>query len=250
MVRPGWRIASLLHDFSSNSINRHFKKIVKDLEEPYVTIGLEMDKHDVSKEVIQKVKYSDKKALTVYGSGSYHHITYGLCKLANNISNNYTYIHIDHHNDYGSLERKLDCGSFVSSILNDKLAKDVIMIGCSHSEMSNFTDEWLIGKCGKPAIEDIILKSKCNNVYLSIDLDVMLDDEISTSPLYSRGRMTKGMLLEIIGTIKSMRTIISADILGYSFSLFPSKRKKAMLLYEDIAKAILGEEEWQVCSKQ
>lgn len=240
-----WSIVSLVPDFSSKAVCNHFSKKLKDVKEAQIWLPYNAKKMDISNEVAAKVGNFEKRTLSVYGSGSYHHLTYGLCRLASDLSHNLTYIHIDHHSDaYKNTSGKISCGSFVQDIVDDGFAKEFLLIGSVHRSAAGFTDEHSLRKTGMATLDEILGNSRCNDVYLSIDLDVMKKDELSST--ISRGTMERGMLLEAISHIKSRKNIVSADILGYAISLFPSKKKKSMQLYESIAKAILGEDEWEL----
>lgn len=243
--QPEWNLISLVPDFSSGSLHRHFSGKLKDLKKADIIIGSNVRREYVSNEVASKVGFYSKKTLALYGSGQYHHLAYGLCRLANDLSKNFAYIHIDHHSDsYKSKTGKISCSSFVQYIVGDGFAKESLLIGATHPSAAGFTDEHSLYKSGMKTLEELLDNSRYDNVYLSIDFDIMKKGEISTIP--SRGAMDKKMILDVIGIIKSKKNIISADILGYTFSLFPSRRQKSMQLYEDVAKAIIGKEEWDL----
>ncbi len=243
MNNAEWNITSLTPDISSGTIYKHFSKRLKDLKVADIWLPHHADRLDVSNEIAVKVGLLEKKTLFMYGSGSYHHLAYGLCRLASELSHGMAYIHIDHHNDshLSSLGR-IDCGSFVQHIVKSGYAKCSLLIGSSHSSALGFTDEFAMYKTNMQSLEEILGMSKNKDAYLSIDLDVMKWNEASTS--YSHGQMDKEMLLDAIRVIKSRKNIICADILGYTFSFF--QKKKSMQLYEDIAKAIIGEDEWKL----
>lgn len=244
--KTNWRIVSLTHDYSSNKIQRHFNKRISDLEKAAVSIPIIMDRKDLAHEIASNVGYSEKKTLGLYGSGTYHHITYGLCRIAKSLSDGFTYIHIDHHNDSDYNPSELSCDSFVKNIVQDGFAKNFILVGSFHPQASTYVNDFDFRKYPQEIMPKILKQVKTNDVYLSIDLDVMADDEVSTSMLYSRGVMKKKTLIDLIEGIKSEKRIISADILGYTWSPFPSMNSKSKELYEDISKLILGEEEWKL----
>lgn len=244
-TKTDWRIVSLKHDYSSNKIQKHFEKKITDLEKAAVFVSPTMEKRDLADEIALKVGYSDKRTLGIYGSGYYHHMTYGLCRIAKELSAGFTYIHIDHHNDGEYDPSELNCGSFVHNISDDEYAKDIIFVGSYHP-YATYIDNFYFRKYPKDVIPLILRKIKTDDVYLSIDLDVMDRTEVSASLCYSRGKMDKTTLLDLIEGIKSKKRIISADILGHTWSPFPCRNRKSKELYEDIAKTILGEEEWNL----
>src|SRR3989338_7615119 len=241
--KTDWRIVSLTHDYSSNKIHKYFDKRISDLEKADVSISPTMNKRDLAHEVASAVGYSEKRTLGLYGSGSYHHMTYGLCRIARSLSEGFTYIHIDNHNDGNYDPSELSCDAFVNNLVEDGFAKNIILVGSYHPLASTYVNDFDFRKYPQDVIPKILKQVKTNDVYISIDLDVMEDKEVSTSMFYSRGTMKKETLLDLIEGIKSKKRIISADILGYTWSLFPSMNSKSKKLYEDISRAILGEEE-------
>ena len=97
------KLYSLEMDYASQAVGSYFEKILqKDIQrikgsprdEPFHS------KWDIGSLMRRSFKNSKEKKLVLYGSGSLHHYTYGLCRLADKLSKNYAYIHFDHHDDF------------------------------------------------------------------------------------------------------------------------------------------------------
>ena len=96
-----WKIFCLEVDEPSKEIGEFMKRIWPD---KVSTIKLPGQWNVVEKEHLKDLLWQfrniDGKVLTVYGSGLFHHFTYGLLRNVADIrSDNYTYIHIDQHTD-------------------------------------------------------------------------------------------------------------------------------------------------------
>lgn len=205
---------------------------------------------------------SPNKTLALYGSGDFHHYTYGLCAVASKRSKEFCYIHFDQHKD----DRKksdyedIDFGSFVNDIVNDNSnnAKDKILVGYKCSKNGGIFASSRRYLNSKKALSDLekLLDNTCHDVYTSFDLDVMVWSEIVTN--WGNGRLKKGPLLDMVTMIKEKKNIIGGDILGYNphypFGrwlnfLIWNRIKKSKLLYKDIAQTILGDS-WDSLKKE
>lgn len=215
-----WKVVVLEHDYASEEIGKFFSKIWKDgiiikkMEKNY-----ELDyKKKISEEIKNILGILEGKILTLYGSGHYHHYTYGLCDvISRERSKDYMYLHIDNHSDSGyNSNGHIGCGSFVEHILEEPEAKDIILIGPKHNlkERALISQEELVSKEAKEVTRKILRGKKQPDVYPSFDLDVLDETEIETH--YNRGVLKLKHLLDIIGIMREEKNIISADILGYS----------------------------------
>lgn len=245
IARDDWQIVSLEMDETGKELGRYFAKRAKNLKRVHLSDEL-YDRDDLAKK-IRRIVVPGRKTLAIYGSGRFHHYTYGLCKAADRLSDGYCYIHFDHHDDYAANNpQRLECGSFVNAILEDTHATSAIFIGTSIPWTNSIYSIDCSGKeQTSPSLEKI-LKKTTRDVYLSFDLDVMDMSEITTD--YFGGDMEANELVRLIKMIKGKKRIISADILGYSRNGLdcyynrgsdkPSPEKSKQL-YEKIAKAIL-----------
>ena len=171
-----------------------------------------------------------KTPLVVYGSGDYHHYTYGLCReVADKRSAGYSYIHIDQHTDFGSprefrpKKSDLCCGDFVAQIVEDTNAKSSTHIGQdftwnlgSVARGTKFTDYMFSmhlkdNQMWFRKIRDMLSWTK-PEVYVTIDLDVLTPPFIRTD--YENGDLTLPQLLQTIRKIKQRRKIVGLDICG------------------------------------
>ncbi len=195
-----------------------------------------------------------KKTLALYGSGFYHHYTYGLCALAGQQSEGFTYIHVDGHTDcipgwQNHPPGTVIYSNFVEDIVRDTGAKDVIMVGanlggvpwCTCLQQAIFEDRLN----AEEALDDFrgLLEGVQKDVYLSVDLDVTPADECITDwREWERGHLRKGQLLRVVKLLKETKHIIGADILGYTGSplscssrvSFEAMRQRSLSLYRDI----------------
>lgn len=171
------------------------------------------------------------KNLVMYGHGEYHHFTYGLCaEIADKQSSEYTYVHIDNHHDtYWEHNGKFNCGSFVRRILGETNAKSVRYIGTAppaqHVDVAIDGIKLKKGTMKSLGTREVAEKSleslfdgTPEDVYLTIDLDVMPQRYVTTSAGedWGVGMMDPGTLMKTVDFIKEKKNIIGADILGYT----------------------------------
>ncbi len=214
-------------------------------------------KEDVLESITEALGKSAQKRIVMYGSGDYHHYTYGLCRLADALSEEYGYVHLDHHSDdYPSSSKGINCGSFVNYILEDTNAAKALLIGeypnprttnqLGHGLFDAITESGLRDKNGSRELDKKLSKLP-DDVYLTFDLDVMDYDEITTG--FDQGTLKRKELLDVISAIKASKNIISADILGFEFRdfavFFQGGQKTCRLtdcekLYAEIADRIMG----------
>lgn len=259
MGSENWKIVVLKHDRASAQI----AKLIGDLypgitEVRKISNGLDRASKTTIREAIRKSVKAGKeqKVLTLYGSGGKHHYTYGLCReVADKRSEGYTYFHFDYHTDYGYTLHNgnddiLNCAEFVDVILRDSNAQALRYVGCR----SSIDDGWCsvdIEKIGKTYDSDLkdqpnsktmkkairrLLQNTPNDVYISMDLDVLNSDEIRTA--YGNGPLSLNQLLESLDVIKTQKNIISADVLGYSTEW--RRHEKSLLTYARIVEMVTG----------
>lgn len=223
-----WKIVMLEHDEGSKELGDFFKKIWSDgiIKKDIGNVWLEDT--DSNARTMQKfVGDLEGKILTLYGSGSFHHYTYGLCyAIAHKRSDNYMYVHIDNHSD--SIYREngiIKCGSFVENIMEEPEANDILLIGAGKGEnpkeRKTISQKDLISKQAKDIVRKELKKKLQKDVYASLDLDILTYDDISTD--FTQGILELKHLLNVIEVLKEEKNIISADILGYR-GIAPSSR--------------------------
>lgn len=181
---------------------------------------------------LQPLKEIEGKPLTVYGHGSYHHYTYGLVgNVMPQRTKEFLYIHIDYHTDAGVCKSKcncgtphglhskcgmsIGCGSFVME-LKDHGAKNFLFVGtdmaCGWKRKEYIRQDQLLQSDYVSLLAEQLQRKRCQDVYISMDLDVLTNTEIPTG--YGRGKITLRHLLDILTTIKEHKNILGADILG------------------------------------
>lgn len=198
----------------------------------------------------------DGPVLTAFGSGKYHHYDYGLCteiadRIAKKRNGEYAYILFDCHDDavdahsywfdeeYG--RDRLDCASFVFSTARDsdiRSERNVIGVGgASMGEIfggmtENDIRDWRQEYGLKATIENLLARIKVDDVYVSIDLDVMSSAEVRTD--FDQGNLYLEELLDLVRAIQDEKNIISASVLGYS----ATKDAKSLITYAAAADVI------------
>lgn len=245
-VLPEWKLYALELDSSGRQIGEFFESQGYPVNRVNPIEGRESLLLDFCtlpetiEEMIAEAVPVKGKVLALSSHGHYHHLTYGLCKRADKLSREYGYIHIDRHNDlFGmGLERNspnIHCGRFVKKLCENtnvgktKLRPDVFFIGCYvplaegifYLPALQYAFTGVIGG----AISDMFcsfdrhLDRLPEDVYVTVDLDVLAPPEVRTA--WDRGSMKAEKLYQIIRKIKSRKSIISADIVGYTTSNMP-----------------------------
>lgn len=248
-MRP-WKVVSLEIDYPAIAIGDYFEKYFDvPLLRTCRNTRTEWIRHS-KKSIINLTKKSlqeiTTRKLVVYGSGNFHHYTYGLCMHASRMCQDFGYIHFDHHNDYNieperEIRGEIACGTFVKTILEDTNASAALFVG------SRPPKEALINGIPHPYIYEEhlrthsrfnklerLLKQLPDDVYLSFDLDVMCKSAIITA--WDQGNLKIHELMKAISIIKKNKNIIGADILGYGD---PQNKLGGKDLYVKIAQSIL-----------
>jgi arginase family enzyme len=248
-----WKLYSMEMDPAGKILGRFFERNGYDIERTNpVDAAAELWKHEqdalvkrgnplavyCKKETIEEavkaaIKPKDEKALVVYGSGDYHHYTYGLAKIAERLSKEFTYIHIDHHCDWfgNSTNPDIACGNFVGHIARNTANKgliqprNILFIGSrilyykhieEPQEKTIGFKEWEMREDNFKAIREVLADNH-EDAYLSIDLDVMNPYEARTA--HSRGGLKKEEMMYILDMVKSSKRLIGADVLGYCINI-------------------------------
>lgn len=251
-----WQIVLLDTDISTTVLGEYFRHLrlgneIKHVKGVHAKKGIYENQEEIEQLMDSLLDDDLSRKLVMYGNGFYHHYTYGLCKHADRFSDDYAYIHFDHHPDYRySFEKnRLGCGSFVERIVStgDTNASTALFIGSEATKLvevlgiplpipiaayNHIMEEDILMNGMKPVKKN--LSKLPHDVYLSFDLDVMDETEIRTD--YSRGSLKAGTLLGIIETIKQSKRIIGADILGFADTTLDIKSAE---LYLMIAESLL-----------
>ncbi len=250
-----WRLISLEIDDSAKEIGEYFEqKFPHEIAraEPLQKAKIEDAKKNINRFIDNALGNGLERKLVVYGSGFFHHYTYGLCRHADRLSDEYCYIHFDHHDDYESIfflrQDEINCEGFVKKILEDTNAKkaffvgsNVMSLGPGHSSRHCILEHQLRSGNMYEDFRDKLCDLP-KDAYLSFDLDVMTPKAICTD--FDQGTLKTKELLELIDLIKGNKNIIGADILGYSTVRnfeFPNEDipNKGKELYAAIATSLL-----------
>lgn len=258
MLKPDleWKIICLETGTPSKQVGAFLKSLW-----PSKVSSVYADEHDVLtgnhiSGLLSQFRDFSGKILTVYGSGRFHHYTYGLVKnIADLRRNNYTYVHIDQHSDDADFTFRgpnplLHCGGFVYSIKKSKKVSAVKYIGClkqfRHIEQEDLltSQNFVVGSIEKNVRG--LLANTSKDIYVSMDLDVLLDLHMQTA--YKGGDMKIGTLINCLEYLKSEKNIISADALGldksrcHAFAPNHYLIEASFLVYAMIAGTLLGED--------
>jgi len=228
-----WTILVLELDNASRVVGESLKDIYKDM---VVSVHRDINyfnKEDIKK-FLSKIPIPNTKVLGVWGNGCFHQYTYGLCTaIADRRSKSYGYVHIDHHSDTADYDMPINfsCGGFVASILRDSNAQTVRFIGNAGFPFKNLEGKFSgtrylseSGLRGKKSNSinvgrlEHLLEGTPEDLYISMDLDVIDMNEISTSFRGGSvgGTITSEELLKILRLMDERKNIIGADVLGYS----------------------------------
>ncbi|MFH1064918.1 MAG: arginase family protein [Nanoarchaeota archaeon] len=284
IILPDWKLYSLELDNDGRDMGNYFQSRGYGIERVRPIEGNESlilnfcVPPKTIENIISDSVDSKEKVLALSSHGNYHHLTYGLCKRADKLSEKYGYIHIDRHNDlFGAGDDKdaeeIHCGRFVRRLCHDTnvgkqgLRPDVLFIGTKVSLITGIMDpcarEFLFTGALDTSYSDLFYPVEAHldrlpdDVYLTVDLDVLAPGEVRTA--FDRGNMKAERLYEIVRMVKARKNIISADVVGYSNSDLPMSAydckknqfggirdeeepsfEKSMKVYENLVRIIKG----------
>lgn len=159
----------------------------------------------------------NQKGITFIGSGNYHYVTYVLLK---EISKPFTLVLFDNHPDLG-VDREtgvlLSCGSWVSFALKElPLLQQVVIIGPTTAISRHPTDPRVVifpfDGSQKYSIKSILSTIQTQNIYISIDKDVISRSEVITN--WDQGTMDLDTLTEYLESILTKKQVEGIDICG------------------------------------
>ncbi|MDI6737302.1 MAG: arginase family protein [Nanoarchaeota archaeon] len=265
---PEWKLYSLEMDKGGEEIGEHFEsqgypiervnpgEKIEGIERFIPNVYQSIDKGIVAKAVEDSVK-TNSRVLALYGHGGYHFFTYGLAMLANRLSDEFGYIHIDYHHDtWFDSHNLISCGAFVRQICWDTnvqgYARNMLYIGNDVVGCSGFSGA---GEVGIPCLRENQLELEFHEkmpqeVYVTIDLDVMHSEEVRTA--FERESLRLNELKDILRKIKQKKRIISADICGFTETNKPYTNrayileqgvpafKQSMMVYRTLTDIIMG----------
>lgn len=248
-----WKLVVLEHDESSEEIGNFFEKIWQEGVTRKKIGQIRMhSKEAITNKIENAVKDLEGRILTLYGMGSFHHYTYGLCNtIAKKRSKNYMYTHVDEHSDsLYTNDGSLNCAAFVRNILKEPGAKSLMLIGSDiklydKPNYASVYQEEITSENAKTILKEELRKKSQLDVYCSLDLDVLKKTEIKTN--YPQGTLELKHLLQVLDVIKQEKDLISADILGYyklGIRLRPewATNEISLLAYVAVAAKITGKD--------
>lgn len=177
----------------------------------------------------RRLKKRQNKGLAFIGNGNYHYISY-LFLLE--IQNPFTLVLFDHHTDMirPICDTLISCGSWVLKAIG-KISelKKVVIIGVRqdlveiiplylNEKVFCFSKECLWED--KRIKEDILSQIITQNVYISIDKDVLDETEVLVN--WDQGSMKLKQLIDLICYIAKYKKIYGIDICG-EYPIIPSE---------------------------
>ncbi|MEN1968059.1 arginase family protein [Lentibacillus sp. N15] len=160
--------------------------------------------------------------ITLLGSGNYHYVSF---LLLSQLQAPFTLILFDHHTDMlpSPNESLMSCGSWVyDSLQHLPFLKKIILIGVSNDWQQHVPSsvvEKVIAFSEKTLHQDsaalgtsIIQQIQTENVYISIDKDVLDPSEAITA--WDHGTLRLNQLREIVHETMQQREVLGIDICG------------------------------------
>jgi arginase family enzyme len=229
-----WTILFLENNLSSFTVKECLVKLYENSLTSYLG-DLYLTDKKIVKEFFSNIPVPEgNKVIGVSGDGLNHILTYGLCTgIADRLNEPYAYLHLNHHSDSFDFARNfITCGGFVSSAVRDSNAQTLRFIGSKGlNELTDIDVDLNVGKLagsrfilekdlremGIANAIQYLLEGTPDNLYFSMDLDIMAPNEISTyfRRPYPEGSLRRGELLTIIDIVNERNNIIGADICGY-----------------------------------
>ncbi len=165
----------------------------------------------------QRLQRRSQKGITFIGSGNYHYITYLLLK---ELTKPFTLVLFDNHPDlesaYNLDKGLLSCGSWVTHALKKlPLLQQVVIIGpttISQQHIHHHVSIFPFDGRHDYTLKSILSKILTQNVYISIDKDVLHTSEVKTN--WDQGIMNLHTLIDYLEMIGKHKRIEGIDICG------------------------------------
>ncbi|NME96520.1 hypothetical protein HF847_11085 [Clostridium cochlearium] len=196
----------------------------------------------------RRLKKRKNRGITFIGNGNYHYVTYLLMR---EIKSPFTLVLFDNHTDMLKtfFDTLISCGSWVLKGLDElPMLKKVVILGarqdlvnviptCYNNIVSAFSKE----KIGQGIEFNKYIKSEIltENVYISIDKDVLSESEAVTN--WDQGNMKLSQLFNFIKCIFINKNICGIDVCGeYHYSPTESFCRESVKAMEKNNKANLA----------
>lgn len=191
-------------------------------------------------EIAKRLENCDVRAVHFIDSGNYHYMS----KIfLDNINEVVKLVVLDNHPDmkmpaFGNI---LSCGGWIKEVLdNNKLVEKVYLIGVKkelieelNEEISSYINEDKLEIISQKDIDGIDIKNE--KIYLSVDKDVLLKDEIDTN--WDQGDMSLETMKVLLGKIYSNNEVIGVDVCGEQSK--QEENEENMLKSDEINRIIL-----------
>lgn len=170
------------------------------------------------RQIAKGLEKRSQKGITFIGSGNYHYVSFLLLK---ELIKPFTLVLFDNHPDLGTKQHQdealLSCGSWVSYALKElPLLQQVVIIGPTNTMKHNPTDPRVVifrfDDRHQYSIKSILSTIHTQNVYISIDKDVLNPTEVTTN--WDQGRMSLKTLTHYLQPIFKQKQVEGIDICG------------------------------------
>lgn len=202
-------------DFSNKIYKDLYSKKIDlcDLKETYTMCPL-----DVLEEIEKRLPIHQRDYLYYLGNGNYHYLT---LVLLSRLSEPFTLITFDHHNDAGDFPflEMTSCGSWIQTAVDRvPLMERVIIIGADSQNgkktKENYSNQlFFVSDTKVPEnLQEISLLIKTKNIYMSIDRDYLSKEVVQTN--WDQGDNQLSDLLKAIRFLANHHTLVGADVCG------------------------------------
>lgn len=166
----------------------------------------------------KRLEKRQHKGITFIGSGNYHYVTYLLLK---EITEPFTLVLFDNHPDMGTgmeVDRQmLSCGSWVSFALDKiPLLERAVIVGptvvMDRNVFSPHTYIYPFDGGHHYSIKSILSAIQTQNIYISIDKDVITSEEVLTN--WDQGIMDISSLTSYLEILLKEKRVEGVDICG------------------------------------
>lgn len=185
-----------------------------DLRETYIMCHL-----DVLEEISKRLPIHQNDRLYYLGNGNYHYLTLVLLKR---LTEPYTLITFDHHNDAGDFPfpEMTSCGSWIQTAIEMfPLMERVIVIGADQENGKktgkNVSNKIFFVKNEENSFQSLqktasLIQTK--NIYISIDRDYLSEEVVQTN--WDQGKNKLPDLLQAIKVLANHHILVGADVCG------------------------------------
>ncbi|MCJ7841026.1 arginase family protein [Lederbergia sp. NSJ-179] len=171
----------------------------------------------------RRLQRRKQRGITFIGSGNYHYVTY---LFLQELTEPFTLVLFDNHPDLGIGEAEekplFSCGSWVYYALEDlPFLQKAVIIGPTLKQLPSHPRADIYRYDDKPHLQSILQTISTNQIYISIDKDVLRKEDVKTN--WDQGRLDLVSLCNQLSFFLKHKTILGVDICG-EFRMSPADR--------------------------